>query len=72
MVTVLIALALLGVGIAGTLLNQDSVVGFISGLDLPRGVGRDIIALVVDRTIGFACLFGSPMLLVIGSLLPGI
>lgn len=72
MVTVLIALALLGVGIAGTLLERDSVVDFISGLSLPRGVERDIIGLLVDRTIGYACLFGSPMLLVIGSLLPGI
>jgi len=72
MVTVLIALALLAIGIAGTLVSQASVVDFISGLSLPRGLERDVTGLLVDRTIGFACLFASPMPLVIGSLLPGI
>lgn len=72
MITVLIALALLAVGVAGTLLDPASVTQFIRGLPLPSGVERDLVALVAERTIAFACLFGSPMLLTIGSLLPGI
>jgi methylglyoxal synthase len=72
MVTVLIALALLAVGIAGTLIDADTVRDLVTRLSLPNGVERDVLALVGDRTIAYACLFGSPMLLVIGSLLPGI
>ncbi len=72
MITVLIALALLAVGIAGTLVGPATVIDFVTGLGLPGGVERDIVQLITDRTIAYACLFASPMLLVIGSLLPGI
>lgn len=72
MITVLIAVALLVVGIAGTLIDPDTVNDLIRDLGLPNGLERDILGLVGDRTVAYACLFGSPMLLVIGSLLPGI
>jgi hypothetical protein len=72
MVTVLIALALLVVGIAGTLIDPETVGDLIGRIGLSNATERDVLRLVGDRTIAYACLFGSPMLLVIGSLLPGI
>ncbi len=44
----------------------------ITGLSLPRGIERDILALIAERTVAYACLLASPVLLVLGSLLPGI
>ncbi len=72
MVTVLIALALLAAGVAGTLIDLETVSEIITGLSLPRGIERDILGLIADRTIAYACLLASPLLLVLGSLLPGI
>ncbi|MBA2275640.1 MAG: hypothetical protein H0W00_02930 [Chloroflexi bacterium] len=72
MVTVLIALALLAAGVAGTLIDLESVSDIITGLSLPRGIERDVLGLIADRTIAYACLLASPLLLVLGSLLPGI
>jgi hypothetical protein len=72
MVTVLIALALLVVGVAGTLIDPETVGDLVRRIGLPNDTERDVLALIADRTIAYACLFGSPMLLVIGSLLPGI
>lgn len=72
MVTVLIALALLAVGVAGTLIDPDTVRDIITGLSLPRGIERDILGLVADQTIAYVFLLASPVLLIIGSLLPGI
>lgn len=72
MVTVLIALALLAIGIVGTLVDPASVRDFIVGLSLPSGTEADILRLVRDQTISYAALLAAPMLLVIGSLLPGI
>ncbi len=72
MVTVLIALALLAAGVAGTLIDLETVRDIITGLSLPRGIERDVLGLIADRTIAYACLLASPLLLVLGSLLPGI
>lgn len=72
MVTVIIALALLAVGVAGTLVDPETVRDLVTGLSLPRGLERDILGLVAERTIAYACLAASPLLLVLGSLLPGI
>ena len=72
MVTVLIALALLAIGVAGTLVDPETVRDLITGLSLPRGIERDILGLVSEQTIAYACLLASPLLLVLGSLLPGI
>ena len=44
----------------------------ITGLSLPRGIERDILALIAERTVAYSCLLASPVLLVLGSLLPGI
>jgi hypothetical protein len=67
LVTVLVAilLAIVGVVYAWPL---DSLVSVLAPVnELARSVG-----VTLDRQAGFLCLFASPALLVIGSLLPGI
>lgn len=66
-ITVIIAAALIAVGISVTVLPIDLV---DQGLAFVQGyVGTDI---EVTREIGWLCLFAGDALLVIGSLLPGI
>ena len=72
MVTVLAAIALLAVGLAGTLVPEATVRDVVTGLSLPSGLERDALRLILDRQVAYSALFASPMLLVIGSLLPGI
>jgi hypothetical protein len=72
MVTVVIAIALLAVGLAGTVVPEAAVRDFVTGLSLPGAMERDALRLVLDRQVAYAALFASPMLLVVGSLLPGI
>lgn len=72
MVTVLVAVALLIVGLAGTVVPLETVADLVGSVGLPNGLERDLLRLVADRQVAWACLFASPMLLVVGSLLPGI
>lgn len=67
MVTVLVAIALAAVGVV-LAWPIDSLVGILAPLDSvlkPVGLG-------LDQQTGFLCLFLSPALLVVGSLLPQI
>jgi hypothetical protein len=72
MITVLIAIALLLVGLAGTVIAPETINDLVTGLGLPRGVEADILRLLSDRTVAYICLLAAPLLLAIGSLLPGI
>lgn len=72
MITVLVAIALLAVGLAGTVLSADTVRDLVSSVGLPGDLQRQILSLVLDRTVAYVCLLASPMLLAAGSLLPGI
>jgi hypothetical protein len=72
MITVLIAVALLVVGLAGTVVSPETVRDVVIGIGLPAGTERQILSLVLDKTVAYACLLAAPMLLIIGSLLPGI
>ncbi len=72
MVTVVLAIVLLAIGLAGTVVAPETVRDLFQDLPLPRDVEQLAMTLVLDRQIAYACLLGSPMLLVIGSLLPGI
>jgi hypothetical protein len=66
-ITVIVALVLAGLGVVYAW-PLDSLVSVLSPVsDIARSVG-----LTLDRTFGFLCLFASPSLLVIGSLLPGV
>ncbi len=67
MVTVGIALAL---GVVG-LIYAWPIDGLVTLLDpLTQAVAS--VGLTMDREMGYLCLFASPSLLVVGSLLPGI
>ena len=72
MITVLLSLALLLVGLAGTVVAPDTVADAVGRLGLPGSTERQVLALVRDRTVAYLCLLASPMVLAIGSLLPGI
>jgi hypothetical protein len=72
MITVLVAVALLVVGLAGTVISPSTVRDLVTGLHLPIATERQILSLVLDQTVAYVCLLASPMLLVAGSLLPGI
>ena len=61
MVTVIIAIALLVVGLAGTVISIPAVNEALATYEIP-----------FDRTIAYLALLAAPMLLVIGSLLPDI
>ncbi len=72
MVTVIVAVALLLVGLAGTVVAADTVTDLVSAFGLPSGLESQILSLVRDRTVAYLCLLAAPLLLAIGSLLPGI
>ena len=72
MITVIVALALLVAGLAGTVVSPATVTDLVTGIRLPAGVESQILSLLRDRTVAYLCLLASPMLLVVGSLLPGI
>jgi hypothetical protein len=72
MITVIVAVALLAIGVAGTLLPAATIRDIITGLPLPKDLDRELLRLALDDTISYACALASPLLLVVGSLLPGI
>ena len=72
MVTVLAAVALLLIGLGGSVVAPDTVRDVVRSLPLPTDVEGQLIRLVLDRQVAYASLLASPMLLVVGSLLPGI
>ena len=69
MITVVIAVALLVIGLSLTLIPiaplNDFLVQYVNPTLLNYGYG-------VDRQLGYICLAGAPVLLIIGSLFPGI
>lgn len=67
MVTVVVAIALAAVGLV-LAWPIDSLVGVLAPLDSILGS----VGLGLDQETGFLCLFASPALLVVGSLLPQI
>ena len=72
MVTVLIALALLAVGLGLALLEPSAVRGLITDLPLPVDLEKELVRLARSDTVAYACLAASPLVLAVGSLLPGI
>lgn len=72
MVTVVLAVALMVVGLA-LVFYQAQAVEFVRGIGaLPNDVQRQIVSLMTERIVGWSALAGSPILLIIGSLLPNI
>jgi hypothetical protein len=72
MITVVIAVALLVIGVAGTLLPAATIRDLVTGLPLPKDIDRELLRLALDNTITYLCALAAPLLLVVGSLLPGI
>ncbi len=72
MITVVIAIALLGLGVAGVLLPSSAIRDIITGLPLPKDIDREVLRLALDHTVAYLLALAAPLLLVVGSLLPGI
>jgi hypothetical protein len=72
MVTVLLALALLAIGLGLQYLDGPTVRDLIGALSLPGSLERDLIRLARDETTSYAAQAAAPLLLAAGSLLPGI
>jgi hypothetical protein len=72
MITVVIAVALLVIGVAGTLLPAATIRDIVTGLPLPKNIDRELLRLALDNTITYLFALAAPLLLLVGSLLPGI
>jgi hypothetical protein len=71
MVTVVLAVALLVVGLA-LVFFQGQTIELVRGLPLPNDVTRQVAQLMQDQIAAWAALAAAPILLIIGSLLPNI
>lgn len=71
MVTVVLAVLLTIAGLALIYFNDDAV-RLVRQLSLPNDIEREILSLVTERVIAYLSLAASPVLLILGSLLPGI
>jgi hypothetical protein len=71
MVTVVIAVLLTIAGLALIYFNDDAV-RLVRQVSLPNDIERQLLGWMADRTIAYLCLAASPVLLILGSLLPGI
>jgi hypothetical protein len=72
MVTVVLSVALLAVGLALIFLPQAEAVDLVRQVSLPRDIENLAISLIAEQMIAYVCLAASPLLLIVGSLLPGI
>ena len=71
LITIAIAIALLVAGVAGALFPQD-VVALIHKLPFPKDLEKQMVELARDQTLAYLSALAAPVLLAIGSLLPGI
>jgi hypothetical protein len=71
MVTVVLAVALLVVGLA-LVFFQGQTIDLVQDLGLPNDVQRQIVQLASDQIAAWAALAAAPILLIVGSLLPNI
>lgn len=71
MVTIVIAVLLLVVGLALVFFQAESL-DLIKAIGLPGDIQRQIVSLMAEKFLAWALLAASPILLIVGSLLPGI
>ena len=71
MVTVVLAVALLVIGLA-LIFFQGQTIEFVRGLPLPNDIVRQVVALMQEQIAAWAALAAAPILLIVGSLLPNI
>ena len=72
MATVVVAVVLMVVGVA-LIFFQGQTVELVRGIGfLPNDLQRQIVDLMMQKMVAYAALAASPILLIIGSLLPNI
>ena len=71
MVTVVLAVALLVVGLA-LVFFQGQALDLVRNLGLPRDIQVQVVSLMGEQIAAWAALAAAPVLLIIGSLLPDI
>ncbi len=71
MVTVVLAVALLVIGLA-LVFFQGQTIELVRGLPLPNDVSRQVVDLMQQQIAAWAALAAAPILLIVGSLLPNI
>jgi hypothetical protein len=71
MVTVVAAVVLLVVGLA-LVFFQSPATDLVQNLPLSRDLTKQVLSLMSEEVVAWAALAASPILLIIGSLLPGI
>ena len=67
MVTVVVAVVLTVVGLAAVFF-QPQAIDLLQSIGLPADIQRQLVAWMEDRTVAWAALAASPILLVVGSL----
>ena len=67
MVTVIVAVVLTVVGLAAVFF-QPQAIDLLQSIGLPADIQRQLVAWMQDRTVAWAALAASPILLVVGSL----
>jgi len=67
MVTVIVAVVLTVVGLAAVFF-QPQAIDLLQSIGLPADIQRQLVAWMEDRTVAWAALAASPILLVVGSL----
>jgi hypothetical protein len=72
MVTIWLSLGLLALGLAILFLPAADVVDVVRQLGLPADIQRLAIELVAEQMFAYACLAAAPILLILGSILPGL
>jgi len=71
MVTVVLAVALMVIGLA-LVFFQGQAIDLVRDLGLPNDVQRQVVDLMGQQIAAWAALLAAPVLLIIGSLLPNI
>jgi len=67
MVTVIVAVVLTVVGLAAVFF-QPQAIDLLQSIGLPADIQRQLVAWMQDRTVAWAALAASPILLIVGSL----
>jgi hypothetical protein len=71
MLTVVVAVALTVIGLA-LVFYQPQAIDLLRQVGLPADIQRQLVGWMEDRSIAWGALAASPILLVIGSLVPGL
>jgi hypothetical protein len=71
MLTVVVAVGLMIVGLA-LVFYQGPAIDLVRAIGLPGDIQRDVVSLMGEQIAAWAALAASPVLLILGSLLPNL